>query len=344
MGHLINDFLGFLGLIASGVAVTLIAMRVDQHLPRLHQRLNVWFSMIPRWRVVRLLVVIIWALYPWKVLVEVPRPPHRVFRKNRRTLRRAIGTGGGSARGFIFQELRQLVRAWLMVDLILIAGITEATGSLALSIAAGHRFGLWTFVSQFPLVLCSFVGTWGLARRNAKALLACAGGLALNMVFTSSVGTQPGILVFIFMWLAWIGWMTGVSGGVLAISRIGRSPLLMQASMVVAGIAMFFDLATCSVTTPAIASGLHLNWAVNEVTWWNLAPVPGQVLLGILLVTRGWRGDFPPSAMASVGSAPDGSDGGGRARDSVPRIHEVPPRSRLRPRWDVMPFPALHAI
>lgn len=184
---------------------------------------------------------------------------------------------------FVGSQVFLLIKAWLQIQPILLAGLIEATGCTVLLISSAFQFGVVPALLEALLIGSVTTGALGAVLLDRVLLGFCGITLsssAMVMALTRTPWNVASGLTYgaIGVWL--------ISVGLMFASLVrGSSGRLRTLAFVLAAVGMLADAAGCVATTPYFAELLRLGVVTNQVSWWTLAPIPGQLWFTFVFMT-----------------------------------------------------------
>lgn len=219
----------------------------------------------------------------------------------------------GAASGAV--ELRKLtvntmansIDAWFGVDHFVKAVAVCIAGSSYLCLTGSPSFGILFCVIELALISALAVGAIGFLARSPKVLIVCGGTLLIQVVldaFTSSLNWDTGFGYGASgLWLLCLGFLT------FGFCKHQRAAF--WTGMVLGSIGFVVDAAASAASFPPIATHLGLNFVSNGVTWGNLGPFIGDLVLAAALFHRRNQFGGDPSTSPEVTRPPVVSPGPG---------------------------------
>ena len=200
-------------------------------------------------------------------------------------------------------EVTVLPAAWWSFDPVLVAGTAEAVGSVILLWGGTKTYGRSFAAVEVILIGAAITGIVGFHGKNRKLLLISSFLVLSQAVFVGM--TLPIDLDNLSEFVAAAMWLAGI---VISMKSFGtaRRPVnskYLAIGATILAIGMIFDAAACAIDIPGLATALHIDHLDDAVTWFNVAPMPGLILLTWVLATGRFRNGI--RWLASMGELSD---------------------------------------
>jgi len=193
------------------------------------------------------------------------------------------------------------IESWTEIDPILKAVFVAAPCSFIFLLAGTRLYGAMLGVTEMLVIVPLLIGAFALATQMWLPLLICMPVLVAEVSLVAA--TTPPNPDAIFQYLATALWLVGLPVVALAFALDFEAAFKPGMKILAAGFA--FDLGACIFSLPPVARLSGVAFVSNGVTWSNVYPFIGDLIMTVVLFRRAKRGMKPMKKLILIGVAPD---------------------------------------